>query len=358
VRAGTLVGKRYRLEQRLGGGGMALVYGARDERLDRPVAVKVLADNLAENTEIRRRFLREARLAAQLSHPNVVAVYDAGEQDGRPYIVMEYADGETLAGELRRRGRLPADEASELAAQVAGGLAHAHLAGIVHRDVKPANLIRANGSVKIADFGIAHVLEETRLTQTGTVLGTAAYLAPEQAAGGEVTPAADVYALGAVLYELLAGRPPHSAETLSELLARKRDEPIEPPIAVEPSISPELDALVMRCLALEPERRPAASEVEQALVSGPGAITRLLTPSAAAPTRILRRERPSRKLWLAVLAVAIVVAGTALGVAATQGGGTSHPWQPPPPRVAPVPAGATPAQKARSLARWLRRYSG
>jgi len=358
VKAGTLVGKRYRLERLLGGGGMALVYGARDERLDRPVAVKVLAENLAEQPEIRERFLREAQLAAQLSHPNVVAVYDAGEQDGRPYIVMEYADGETLAQELKRRGRLPAEEASYLGAQVAGGLAHAHLAGIVHRDVKPANLIRANGSVKIADFGIAHALEGTRLTQAGTVLGTAGYLAPEQAADGEVTPAADVYALGAVLYELLAGRPPHSAETLTELLARKRSEPIKPTIAVEPSISPELDVLVMRCLATEPERRPAASEVEQALAGGPSATTRLLTTSTAAPTRILRPEQRNRKLWLTVLAIAVVGGGTALGVAATQSGGPSHPQRSSPPKVAPIPAGATPADRAQNLARWLRRYSG
>jgi len=358
LRAGSLVGKRYRLERLLGGGGMALVYGARDERLDRPVAVKVLADNLAEQPEIRRRFLREAQLAAQLAHPNVVAVYDAGEQDGRPYIVMEYADGESLAEELRRRGRLPAHEASALAAQVAGGLAHAHLAGIVHRDVKPANLIRANGSVKIADFGIAHAVEATRLTQAGTVLGTAAYLAPEQALGGEVTPASDVYGLGAVLYELLAGRPPHEAETLTELLARKRDEPIAPPGTLEPSVPPELDALVMRCLDDDADRRPAAAEVEQALADGPAAMTRLLAQPAEAPTRVLTRPR-GRRIWLAVLVVAVVVGGTALGVAATQGGGGAGPPRPAPAsRVVPIPTGGTPAEQARNIARWLRRYSG
>jgi serine/threonine-protein kinase len=356
LKTDTLIGKRYRLERRLGGGGMAIVYEAWDERLDRPVAVKVLADNLAEDADVRRRFLREARLAAQLSHPNVIAVYDAGEHDGRPYIVMEYGDGETLAEELSRRGRLPAHEASALAAEVARGLAHAHLAGIVHRDVKPANLIRANGSVKIADFGIAHALEGTRLTEAGTVLGTAAYLAPEQAAGGEVTPAADVYALGAVLYELLAGRPPHTAETLTELLARKREEPIVPPIAVEPSVSRELDALVMRCLMTEPERRPAAAEVEQALVNGPAAITRLLVGSATAPTEILPPRRRRRRLWLAVFAAGIVIGGTALGIAATHGGPGQH-QQPSRPRIAPIPAAGKPAGQARNLARWLRRYS-
>jgi eukaryotic-like serine/threonine-protein kinase len=161
-----------------------------------------------------------------------VAVFDAGEQSGRPYIVMELAEGDTLADELRRRDRLPVGEARELAAQAAAGLAHAHLAGVVHRDVKPGNLIRSNGLLKIADFGIAHAVEATRLTQTGTVVGTAAYLAPEQAAGREITPAADVYALGAVLYELLTGRPPHSADTLTELLSRKHAGPVVRPMAV------------------------------------------------------------------------------------------------------------------------------
>ena len=189
---------RYRLERPLGHGGMATVYLAHDVELDRPVAVKLLAESLAGDQAFRRRFLREARLAARLSHPNVVGVYDAGEaEDGRPYIVMEYVDGSTLEG----RGRLPPREAVGLAVQACHGLAHAHAAGLVHRDVKPHNLLlRSDGTLKVADFGIARAAEATALTQVGTVLGTAAYLAPEQATGGEVTPATDVYSLGAVLY--------------------------------------------------------------------------------------------------------------------------------------------------------------
>ena len=211
--ASSVGGGRYRLERPLGHGGMASVYLAHDAELDRPVAVKLLAESLAGDTAFRRRFLREARLAARLSHPNVVAVFDAGEADGgRPYIVMEYVEGTTLED----RGPLPPAEGVALAVQACHGLAHAHAAGLVHRDVKPHNLLlRTDGTLKVADFGIARAAEATALTQVGTVLGTAAYLAPEQAAGEEVTAAADVYSLGAVLYELLTGRPPYEPASLA-----------------------------------------------------------------------------------------------------------------------------------------------
>ena len=183
-------GGRYRLERPLGHGGMATVYLAHDEELHRPVAIKLLAERLAGDADFRTRFLREARLAARLSHPNIVTVYDAGEaEDGRPYIVMEYVPGTTFA-EL---GQIAPGEAVELAIQASRGLAHAHTAGLVHRDVKPQNLLlREDGTVKVADFGIARAAETTALTQVGTVLGTAAYLSPEQALGEQVTAAADI----------------------------------------------------------------------------------------------------------------------------------------------------------------------
>jgi serine/threonine protein kinase len=175
---------RYRLERPLGHGGMASVYLALDTELDRPVAVKLLAENLSGDESFRVRFVREARLAAGLSHPNVVGVYDAGEEDGRPYIVMELVEGETLADVLARRKRLPPDVAVGLALQACAGLERAHAAGLVHRDVKPQNLlVRRDGTLKVADFGIARAAEATALTQVGTVLGTAAYLSPEQLAG-------------------------------------------------------------------------------------------------------------------------------------------------------------------------------
>src|SRR6185295_6483315 len=193
----TVGGGRYRLERQLGHGGMATVHLGRDSELDRLVAVKVLAESLAGDEAFRRRFLREARLAARLSHPNVVGVYDAGEDAGGPFIVMEYVEGRTLAELLGERGRLPADEAVALGLQACHGLEHAHQAGLVHRDVKPQNLLlRSDGTLKIADFGIARAAETSALTQIGTILGTAAYLSPEQAVGEDVTSAADIYSLG------------------------------------------------------------------------------------------------------------------------------------------------------------------
>jgi serine/threonine protein kinase len=202
----SLAGGRYRVERTLGSGGMAIVVLARDRELDRPVAIKLLADNLARDADLRARFVREARLAARLSHPNVVKVFDAGEDGGRPYIVMECVNGPTLAEVLARRGRLPPDEAVDLAIQACAGLDHAHEAGLVHRDVKPHNLLlRDDGLLKVADFGIARAVQATRLTEAGTILGTGAYLSPEQAAGEDVTAAADLYSLGAVVYELLTG---------------------------------------------------------------------------------------------------------------------------------------------------------
>ncbi|MGH2998007.1 MAG: serine/threonine-protein kinase, partial [Gaiellaceae bacterium] len=203
---------RYEIERPLGHGAMAVVDLARDRELDRHVALKRLAENLARDEDLRARFMREGRLAARLSHPNIVRVFDVGEAEGRPYIAMELVDGETLADLIARRGTLTELEATGLGAQAARALAAAHAAGLVHRDVKPHNLLlRRDGELKLGDFGIAVGLEGTRFTVAGTVLGTAAYLAPEQARGEQVTSAADVYALGLVLVELLTGHPDRSA---------------------------------------------------------------------------------------------------------------------------------------------------
>ena len=224
---------------------MAVVDLAYDHELGRPVALKRLAENLARDDEVRTRFLREARLAARLAHPNVVRVYDVGDDHGRPFIAMEFVDGETLAERTARRGPLPPAEVVELGLQACAALTAAHRAGLVHRDVKPQNLIlRADGVLKLGDFGIAIALGGTRLTAAGTVLGTASYLAPELARGEEATPAVDLYGLGAVLYELLEGRPPRDPSTIAELA---RPEPIVPPHAPGP-----LAAVVLQCLARGP----------------------------------------------------------------------------------------------------------
>ncbi len=339
ISVATLGGGRYEVEKTLGGGGMAVVYLARDTDLDRSVAVKVLADNLRDDIELRRRFVREARLAARLSHPNVVGVYDAGEQDGLPYIVMECVEGETLAELLRREERLEPARVIELGVQACAGLEHAHRAGLVHRDVKPANLLlTGDGTLKIADFGIAHAAEGTKLTAVGTVLGTAGYLSPEQASGEPVTPATDLYSLGCCLYELLDGRPPYDFENLGELLTRREAGP-PPPLENAP---PELERAIVSCLAREPaDRPPSAAALAQDLAgAAPG------TPTTA--TRVAERRdvapRAARKIvWAAALA-ALVLVVLAVTVAVLDDDGSTP----------PVPQGETPAEDYRNLADWLR----
>jgi serine/threonine protein kinase len=323
---------------------MASVYLGRDGELERRVAVKLLAAGVGRDDELRRRFARESRLAARLSHPNVVTVFDAGEDAERPYIVMEYVEGETLADVLRRRGALPPEEAAEIGEQVAAGLAHAHAHGLVHRDVKPQNLlVTSDGRVKIADFGVARSDDASRLTQAGTVLGTAAYLSPEQAADAEVGPRSDLYALGAVLYELLAGRTPYRFDSLAELGA-----PRKPPPPLPSSVPPPLADVVLRCLAPDPADRPgSAAEVERELRRAVGA-------ASEAPTvAIVRTRRRPVPLLVALL---VVAAAIAVGVVlATRDGGANSRAPAP---VQPVPHSSDPAVQARNLADWLRRYSG
>jgi len=338
--ASSVGGGRYRLERPLGHGGMASVYLAHDLELDRPVAVKLLAESLAGDTAFRKRFLREARVAARLSHPNVVAVYDAGEaEDGRPYIVMEYVDGTSLEG----RGPLPTREAVGLAVQACHGLAHAHAAGLVHRDVKPHNLLlRGDGTLKVADFGIARAAEATALTQVGTVLGTAAYLAPEQAAGEGVTSAADVYSLGAVLYELLTGRPPYEPETLADLADRPEIMPVS---ELAPGVPRHVEDVVMRSLARNPAYRQASAEE----------LARELGGQPTAPTRVAPAVAPPRRprWWLAVPAAAALGA-LAVGILLATRDDNSPPPRRPAPAVRPIPPGANAQEQARNVAAWLR----
>jgi serine/threonine protein kinase len=326
---------------------MAVVYLARDTELGRAVAIKLLAENLVDDPELRRRFVREARLAARLSHPNVVAVYDAGEEDGRPYIVMECVEGESLAETVRREGRLDPDRVRELALQACAGLEHAHRAGLVHRDVKPGNLlVTEDGTLKIADFGIAHAAEGTRVTEVGTVLGTAAYLSPEQASGEPVTPASDLYSLGACLYELLTGRPPYGYETLGDLLERRSAGP-PPPLDGVPA---ELSAPILACLAGDPRKRPSsAAALARQLATG------RREPRTAA-TRVARRQdvtfHVARRF---VLTAALVVLAVVIGIlvfASTRGDG-----DPGSDRPTSVPQGSTPAEDFRNLADWLREQS-
>jgi serine/threonine protein kinase len=291
-----LFADRYRLERRLGVGGMATVQLAFDTRLERHVAVKLLAEHLADDSSFVSRFRREALAAARLVHPNVVQVFDFGLDDAthRNFIVMEYVDGHSCAELLRDRGTLPPDEAVEILAQSCRGLAYAHRHGVVHRDVKPGNLLRSrDGMVKLADFGIAKAAEQSDITKVGSVLGTAAYLAPEQARGEPAGPASDMYALGVVAYQLLAGRLPYDAASLTDL-ARLQDSGPPPRLdEITPDVSPALAAAVARALHRDPERRYVdATEMETALRDGlrgraPAGASKWAAEEDTAATRML-----------------------------------------------------------------------
>ena len=336
---------RYKVEKTLGGGGMATVELAEDTELGRKVAIKRLSAAFADDETFQRRFAREARTAAGLSHPNLVAVYDVGEDDGLPYIVMEYVEGETLASLMARAGPVEPERAVELLLQVCAGLEHAHAAGLVHRDIKPQNLlVRSDGVVKIADFGIARTLQATQLTEVGTVLGTAAYLAPEQAAGEQVTGAADVYSVGAVAYQLLSGRTPYEFESLADLVVKQR----QPPAPLS-GVPPHVERAVLRALAFTPQARPpsAAAFAEELRGGEPTAVTEVLPAG--------RRIYISQPLLLAaagLVAAGLIAGGLALAYQSDDGG--SAPPPPPPPRTDVLPRGDTPAESARLLAQWLR----
>jgi serine/threonine protein kinase len=279
---------RYRLERRLGVGGMATVQLAFDTRLERYVAVKLLAEHLAEDSSFVSRFRREALAAARLVHPNIVQVFDFGSDDAsaRQFIVMEFVDGRSCAEILRDQRRLPPGEAVDILAQACRGLDYAHRNGVVHRDVKPGNLLRNRDRVvKLADFGIAKAAEQSDITKVGSVLGTAAYLAPEQARGEPAGPASDLYALGVVSYQLMAGRLPYEAASLTDL-ARLQDSGSPPRLDdVNPDVPPTLASAVMRALDRDPERRYAdGAEMEDALRDG----LRGVAPRGATETEATR----------------------------------------------------------------------
>jgi serine/threonine protein kinase len=282
----AMIAGRYELGERLGYGGMSTVQVALDRRLERQVAVKLLAEHLADDSQFISRFKREALSAARLVHPNIVQVFDFGQDQasGRYYIVMEYIKGRSGAEILREETRLGVEDTLKLVDGACRGLVHAHRMGVIHRDVKPGNiLVSDEGAVKLADFGIAKAMVggTSQITQAGSVLGTAAYLAPEQASGAEVGPQADLYGLGVVTYQLLAGRLPYDAASLTELaLMQQREYPMRLD-ELDPVIPQALAIAVQRALSLEPEQRyPSAEEMRRALHDG----ARGIAPAAAAPS--------------------------------------------------------------------------
>jgi hypothetical protein len=331
---------RYRLDERLASGGSAEVWRARDEQLDRDVAVKLLHPHLLPDERSRDRLAAEARAAAGLSHPGIVGVYDVDTTGEAPAVVFELVDGESLADRLARDGALPEREAARIAAEIGEALFHAHQRGVVHRDVKPGNiLIAADGRARLVDFGIARLLDEAaeRLTMTGTVMGTLRYMAPEQLAGGEIGPRADLWALGAVLYEMLVGRPPFSAPNQVALADEQRT--VVPDLG---GVNAGLASIAAASLAVEPEDRPRhVGAVAAALRGwlGNGSVdAALLAPvpavspdadTAAVPVAATAQPAPERPgharsargtsaswpLVLALLAAVLVVAFLALNAA-------------------------------------------
>ena len=300
----TLSG-RYEIGERLGSGGMSNVYRATDRILERTVAVKVLAEHLSDDERFVARFRREALAVAKLIHPNIVQVYDTGVDEGRHYIVMEYVEGRSGAQILQKQGPLDGEETAEIGIQACAGLDYAHRRGIIHRDVKPGNLMIVGGpvgggemTVKLTDFGIARAIEQTRITQVGSVVGTAAYLAPEQVRGEEATPATDVYALGVVLYQFLTGRLPYEGSTLAELAVRQQNEKPLPPSTYNDEVPETLGAAVLRALEGDPSRRYAsAGELAGGLRLGlQGEDVTLPDGEGATPTRVLGGETATRRL--------------------------------------------------------------
>jgi eukaryotic-like serine/threonine-protein kinase len=342
---GDLLGGRYELGRQLGAGGMARVYLAHDRVLDRRVAVKVLSEPYASDPQFVERFRREASAAAGLNHPNIVAVYDRGEADGSYFIVMEYLAGPDLKQVIRRRAPIGPLEAIDSAQQILAALGAAHRRDLVHRDVKPQNVMVAeDGHLKVTDFGIARAGAEADMTEAGSVIGTAQYLSPEQASGGEVTPASDCYAVGIVLYEMLTGRVPFDGGAPVAVAMKQVSDPPQPPSEVEPTVPPALERVVMRALAKRPsERYRTAQDFSRALeearaeVDGSAGTTRLMPVAGAGegertrvmePVAVATRVGPpppeepprGRRRWPLIVGALVVLAAIAAAAFVLLGG--------------------------------------
>lgn len=312
-----MLANRYELMEKIGEGGMAVVYKARCTFLDRWVAIKILRDQYANNHEFVDRFQREARAAARLAHPNIVSIYDVGEDQGRHFIVMEYVQGENLKDYLSRRGPLTPQTVAEMGQQVAAALAHAHCRGIIHRDIKPHNLlVSPEGQVKVTDFGIARAAAASSLTETGVVLGSVHYFSPEQAQGGAVDARSDIYALGVVLYELLTGEPPFTGDSPIAIALSHLDS--EPPAVAElcPYVPEDLEQAIMKAMAKDPAHRyQTAGELNRALAPAASRTraqeepTRVLTavPGREKATATRNRPKPNRRSTTWVVATILLL---------------------------------------------------
>ena len=332
-----LIADRYELRDPVGKGGMATVYCAYDTQLERMVALKILHDHFGEDEDYVERFRREARAAAQLSHPGIVTVIDRGEEDGRQFIVFEFVEGETLKDLVERGGPLPIRGALEIALQVGQALAFAHQQGLIHRDIKPQNvLLNGEGRAKVTDFGIARSLDAVGHTETGTVLGTSHYIAPEQARGERVDAQTDVYSFGVVLYELLTGDVPYAGDNFLTVALRHVNEDVPGVLERRPDCPLRLAALVERCLAKDPVERPASmdavvAELEATLAdldARPDGEATMIVKSPVSKESRPRRERSERRrlaplplvLLGALLLAAVVLGGLYLARGGVDGG--------------------------------------
>lgn len=331
---GATIAGRYEVEELVGHGGMSSVYKARDALLERHVALKILHEQYSADDDFVERFKREARSVAQLQHPNIVTVIDRGDEDGRQYIVFEYIEGENLKEYVVRKGRLEIREAVEVAGEVARALAFAHENGLIHRDVKPQNvLLNGDGRAKVTDFGIARSLDVDGMTQTGTVLGTSNYIAPEQASGKRVDAQSDVYALGVVLYELIAGDVPFPGESFIAVAMKHMHEPAPNLLDVRKDTPLRVAAAVDRALEKDPEQRfPSmdafAAELEACLaeLEGGGADATMVIPASQRAKRAHHRKVsrwPIALALLALLAIGAIVVGFLTVGGGSNGGGTA-----------------------------------
>ena len=316
---GELIAGRYELHELVGSGGMSNVFRAHDRLLERSVAIKVLHEHYSADEDYVERFRREARSVAQLAHPNIVTVIDRGEEDGRQYIVFEYVEGENLKG-LLSHGALPVDEALRYGLQIAGALDFAHKRGLVHRDVKPQNvLLTEEGEPKVTDFGIARSVDVQSVTQSGTVVGTSDYIAPEQARGEQVDPRTDIYSLGVVLYELLTGEVPYSGDNFVAVAMQHLHEPVPSVLDQRRDVPVRLDLAVQRAMAKDPADR--FESMEQLIdeldlcygeLGSDGEATRIVRPPRGPRATRPRRRLPVVPFLLILLAAAAVAGGAYL----------------------------------------------
>jgi len=312
---GEVIAGRYDLEERVGSGGMSTVYRAHDAMLERKVALKILHQRFGDDEEYVERFRREARAVAQLAHPNIVTVIDRGEEAGRQFIVFEYVDGDDLKQFIDKAGPLPIDQVVELGREIAAALAFAHERGIVHRDVKPQNVLLSDGRAKVTDFGIARSLDVERgVTQAGTVLGTSNYIAPEQASGQPIGDRSDVYSFGVVLFELLTGTVPFEGESFVAVALQHINEPAPSVLERRPDTPPRLARLVDAMLEKDHNARPSMDEVAGEL----GAVDALEAGdrTVVVPRRQAPRRGRRRSPWPLVLAALglLVLVGAAAGL--------------------------------------------